>query len=288
MTAKKINELTAKTPVSTDVIPVADPVTGIAGKSTIAQILTAALPTPNLATTGWLFGVNQAATGYEIIPANPADFLSRIPTSSTAIAFRGILVSARFGVGGGAAYSSLSSLILSDLTILTSNSSVSLLVSNYSALTYFEAFSLVYCVGGVVVTSCPLLQTLNFRALQNANSITVSSNSQLSSLFFQSLKYCNQDFTVSGCPLLTTMPVIPSSNLIKGIGGSVILTGNALDVSTVDNWLDGLSKMDGTNGKWLYSNNSVNLSGGTNAVPSATGLAAKAILVSRGCTVTHN
>ena len=48
MTAKKINELTAKTPISTDVLPVADPSTGIAGKSTTAQVLVA--------------GFNQAST----------------------------------------------------------------------------------------------------------------------------------------------------------------------------------------------------------------------------------
>lgn len=42
MASKKISELSAKTPVSTDVIPVADPSTGIAGKSTTNQIIAAA------------------------------------------------------------------------------------------------------------------------------------------------------------------------------------------------------------------------------------------------------
>ena len=42
MTAKKISELTAKIPVTTDVLPVADPSTGIAGKSTTNQIIAAA------------------------------------------------------------------------------------------------------------------------------------------------------------------------------------------------------------------------------------------------------
>ena len=42
MASKKISELSAKTPVSTDVLPVADPSTGIAGKSTTNQIIAAA------------------------------------------------------------------------------------------------------------------------------------------------------------------------------------------------------------------------------------------------------
>jgi len=42
MTAKKISELTAKIPVTTDVLPVADPSTGIAGKSTTNQIIASA------------------------------------------------------------------------------------------------------------------------------------------------------------------------------------------------------------------------------------------------------
>ena len=42
MASKKISELTAKTPISTDVLPVADPTTGIAGKSSCNQIIASA------------------------------------------------------------------------------------------------------------------------------------------------------------------------------------------------------------------------------------------------------
>ena len=41
MASKKISELSAKTPVAADVIPVADPSTGIAGKSTCYQTFAA-------------------------------------------------------------------------------------------------------------------------------------------------------------------------------------------------------------------------------------------------------
>jgi hypothetical protein len=42
MTAKKISELTAKIPSSADILPVADPSTGTAGKSTCNQIIASA------------------------------------------------------------------------------------------------------------------------------------------------------------------------------------------------------------------------------------------------------
>lgn len=41
MANKKISELIAKTPAVTDILPVADPSTGVAGKSTPAQVLVA-------------------------------------------------------------------------------------------------------------------------------------------------------------------------------------------------------------------------------------------------------
>lgn len=45
MAGKKISELTAKTPASNDVLAVADPSTGIAGKSTCVQVFAVGLPT---------------------------------------------------------------------------------------------------------------------------------------------------------------------------------------------------------------------------------------------------
>ena len=62
MTAKKISELVAKTPVSTDLIPVADPTTGIAGKSTVQQVVTAGIGTVAV-TNGGTGTSNGSITG---------------------------------------------------------------------------------------------------------------------------------------------------------------------------------------------------------------------------------
>ena len=61
MANKKVSELAAKTPAVTDVLPVADPSTGVAGKSTPAQLLVA--------------GFNQAA----VIPT--ASSIAYTPTT---------------------------------------------------------------------------------------------------------------------------------------------------------------------------------------------------------------
>jgi hypothetical protein len=48
-----------------------------------------------------------------------------------------------------------------------------------------------------------------------------------------------------------------------------------------------LAKLDGTNGTTLLSNRIITITG-TSSAPSATGNAAKATLVARGCIVTTN
>lgn len=92
-------------------------------------------------------------------------------------------------------------------------------------------------------------------------------------------------FYISGCTSLTNLS-LPSLRNIKS--STVILSNNAFNQSTVDGLLIKFASLDGTNGTTLFANKSVNLSGGTNATPSSAGLAAKAILQARGCTVTTN
>ena len=75
---------------------------------------------------------------------------------------------------------------------------------------------------------------------------------------------------------------------MKNIGGNVTITGAALNQASVDGILVSLAALDGTNGTTAWSSKTVNLSGGTSSTPSATGIAATATLVGRGCTVTTN
>ena len=74
---------------------------------------------------------------------------------------------------------------------------------------------------------------------------------------------------------------------LKQVNGNVNITSAALHQTSVDSILVRLAALDGTNGTVAFSNRTVTITG-TSAAPSNAGLAAKATLVARGCTVTHN
>ena len=96
---------------------------------------------------------------------------------------------------------------------------------------------------------------------------TILSGSMFATLFLQS------------CSSLTTLNIPALTTLSDSI--NVNWAGNAFSQATVDHILVKFAGTSSVNG-------SVDLSGGTSAAPSATGLAAKATLVGRGWTVTHN
>ena len=66
------------------------------------------------------------------------------------------------------------------------------------------------------------------------------------------------------------------------------MSGMKLNQASVDSILVSLAALDGTNGTTAYSSKTILLNGGTSSAPSATGLAAKATLQARSCTVTTN
>lgn len=106
----------------------------------------------------------------------------------------------------------------------------------------------------------------------------------ITTLSLPSLTYVGTTFSVTAANLVT----FSMGSTLKSIGGNFTLTGAKLDQASVDGILVSLAALDGTNGTTAYSSKTVNLSGGTNATPSATGLAAKVTLVARSCTVTNN
>lgn len=88
-------------------------------------------------------------------------------------------------------------------------------------------------------------------------------------------------------PALTTFNF---GSTLKGYGTSTsnfVTTSNSLNQASVDNILIRFAALDGTNGTTLFANRTVTITGGA-ATPSAAGLAAKATLQARGCTVTTN
>lgn len=186
----------------------------------------------------------------------------------------------------GSQYTNLTSLTFQNLTHCTNYSSgFSFRLTGFPALLSITAQRLIFA-NSISVFNNPSLQTTLISAITRVYRIFVSNCPMLYDLQFGPFfLHCFESFSIANCPALTTIASMP----LLGIGGSVDLSGNALIQLSVDNVLSVLAGYDGTNGKFLYgSGKTVNLSGGTNAAPSATGLAAKATLVARGCTVTHN
>lgn len=196
-----------------------------------------------------------------------------------------------------------------------------LLGNNYLALTSFNApllertqASPINGGSGTATASYPVLTSINLPSFKNWGVLTYTYNNNDVS---QALGYTIDGYWVFGinnAPLLTTIN-LPSLEIASGQGsvsfnisgapnlttftvkqnpllylGNFICTGAALNQASVDGILVALAYMDGVNNAPYpaWSSKTVNLSGGTSATPSATGLAAKATLVARGCTVTHN
>jgi len=88
-------------------------------------------------------------------------------------------------------------------------------------------------------------------------------------------------------PRLTTFQLPSTLKQVGNGAGNVVITSAALNQASVDNILVRLAALNGTNGTTAFSSRVVTITG-TSSTPSATGLAAKATLVARGCTVTNN
>lgn len=135
----------------------------------------------------------------------------------------------------------------------------------------------------------PALKTINgiisFTSCASSVRLAFPSLVAVAELYYSSVVAIN----ITTCTAFTTF-VFPTT--LKRVGNiyckNVIITGCALTQVSVDSILVQLAALDGTNGTTLYSGATISLGGGTSATPSATGLTAKATLVARGCTVTHN
>jgi hypothetical protein len=151
--------------------------------------------------------------------------------------------------------------------------------------------------------------SLSFPELLRMGSFSDIVNSVMISYSFPKLKLIEGSFNISGTKSsltsisfgaleamtsIFTMPTTSTSltsfsfaNTLKIFNSNFVTTSNSLNQASVDNILITLAALDGTNGTFAYSSRTVTITGGA-ATPSAAGLAAKAILVGRGCTVTNN
>lgn len=175
-------------------------------------------------------------------------------------------------------------------------------------LTTISMPSLVSCTNGLDFTQCQALLTLDLGALETTASIIagLTEDPTLISVDLGSLVTVSGNFTIRGTGLTTldlhsltsvngsfdfnynaALATLDLSALLACTGTAGFF-GNAFTEATVDALLVKFASLDGTNGTTVFENSALNLSGGTNAIPSATGLAAKAVLEARGNTVTVN
>ena len=113
----------------------------------------------------------------------------------------------------------------------------------------------------IQVTAGANPQTLNFNSLEHISSTFDISMSNLTSFSLPSLKYMGNSSSASFY--------------------------TSLDQTSVDNVLVAFAALDGTAGTTLWNSGSINIAG-SNAAPSATGLAAISTLNARGIAVSYN
>lgn len=117
------------------------------------------------------------------------------------------------------------------------------------------------------------------------NFILGASKSSLTTINLPSIEVVQSTMTFpTSSTLLSTINLGTS---LKAFNSNFVTTSNSLTQTSVDNILIQLSLLDGTNGTIIYQNRTITLTGSA-STPSSAGLSAKAILVSRGCTITHN
>jgi hypothetical protein len=196
-----------------------------------------------------------------------------------------------------------------------------------TSITTIDMPALKYCPGQTSAAFLNLT-SFEAPALLRAGSINLSSNASLATVDLGALEVCTGSISIGGTATaaldLSALEIIydlitvdgtaiasfslPSIVEMTGVSadscsslvtfslgagllvnyGSMFITNCALDQTSVDEILVSLADLDGTGGTVSYDNNTVDLSGGTSASPSGTGLAAKAVLEGRGNTVTVN
>ena len=142
--------------------------------------------------------------------------------------------------------------------------------------------------------SCSSLTTLDFPALSFVGS-NFSPNIiyLLTTLTLPELSYVGGTFSPNALTSLTTLNLpklsyvagsfvptlmtslanfsLPTNGTLKQIGGPFTMAGFALTSASVDNIVQALASLDGTNSTILYNTYAVDLSGGTNVAPTDLG-----------------
>lgn len=138
-------------------------------------------------------------------------------------------------------------------------------------------------LGGVNVSSGDNLREVHGGRLVNiAGGLVVNNKTLLTTLDFKSLSQVGGDIQFDGNAALTSINL----SALSVLGGGLFASGAALPEAQVDALL--LLLVNATSDGSTPWAGEVDLSGGTNAIPSATGLGYKTTLEGRGATVTVN
>ncbi len=185
------------------------------------------------------------------------------------------------GFSGATAMTSLTYTKLIQVGALTLNYMASLSTLNLSALRV--------CSGALTIDRFGSLATLSLPALEYTGDVAIgSTNTGIITLSLPSLISFEGAVNVL-CTNITTVTIGTSSTFKKGGTGFISFTGGKLTQASVDHILAQYALLDGTNGTTLFgTGRTLQLTGGTNAAPSAAGLVSKAIITGRGATVLHN
>lgn len=154
--------------------------------------------------------------------------------------------------------------------ISTSNGDQSVTPVNYVGGGLFGGTTTTLTISGVQAIA------LNIGSFDNLTSIAFPDVTTIANTGMTSL-------SISNIPTLTNISLPALNNILVGGYIYISFTSNALSQASVDHIL----------AKFAYAspvagNATLSLTGGTNAAPSAAGLASKAILVGKGWTVNHN
>lgn len=193
---------------------------------------------------------------------------------------------------------SVGGLLLSDNTGITTLSfpllkycSGGLAFGNNTALTTLNLASLIIATGNLSTNGSNVLATVDFTALKVLGGTMILGGSSSANYAFPNIERIAYNTTGSTAigffANATQVSFGPNLKQVGGTGGNVTGTSSTLNQASVDNILVRLAALDGTNGTVAFSNRTVTLAA-SNAAPSATGAAAKATLIARGCTVTTN
>ena len=147
-------------------------------------------------------------------------------------------------------------------------------------------------MAALVTVSAPALTSVGVNLARTAftsGNITLYNMGALTTLTFPVIEVIGSTAGASINIIQNTaaLSTFTLGSTLRQVNSNVIMTSCALLVASVDGLLVRLAALDGTGLTTAYSSKTVTITG-TSATPSATGLSAKATLVARGCTVTHN